>query len=147
MRQDKKSFENLESWISFTRDIDNSMVVICGNKKDIEKDRKISFTEAEEYAKKKNCLYFEVSAKTDENVKKMLYSSLVELPFFDKYRKNNKNLNELLEELEHNNAQTCLDNSGLNNSGMLESSRNNNNILNINSPRENEEEKKKKCNC
>jgi hypothetical protein len=74
----------------------------------------------------------------------MLYSSLVELPFFDKYRKDN--IEDLLEELENNN-NTCLNNSGLNNSGMLESSRNNNNILNINSDREMELTKKEKCKC
>ena len=74
----------------------------------------------------------------------MLYSSLVELPFFDKYRKGNDV--DLLEELENNNNQT-LNNSGLNNSGMLESSRNNNNILNINSDREVEPNKKEKCKC
>lgn len=74
----------------------------------------------------------------------MLYSSLVELPFFDKYRKNN--VEDLLEELENNN-NTCMNNSGLNNSGMLESSRNNNNILNINSDREMEPRKKEKCKC
>ena len=90
------------------------------------------------------CLYFEVSAKTDENVKKMLYSSLVELPFFDKYRKNK--VEDLLEELENNNNQTSMNNSGLNNSGMLESGRNNN-ILNINSSREADLTKKEKCKC
>lgn len=73
----------------------------------------------------------------------MLYSSIVELPFFDKYRKNNE---DLIEELENNNNQT-LNNSGLNNSGMLESSRNNNNILNINSDREIDTNKKEKCKC
>lgn len=103
------------------------------------------FSEGQEYAKKKNCLYFEVSAKTDENVKKMLYSSLIELPFFDKYRKN-QNV-DLLMELENNNNSQTLENCGMNNSGMLESSRNNN-ILNINSEREMENDKKKeKCKC
>ena len=76
----------------------------------------------------------------------MLFSSLVELPFFDKYRKSNNE--DLLEELENNNNQTLHNNSGLNNSGMLESSRNNNNILNINSDREGvEPSKKEKCKC
>ena len=36
---DKKTFENLNIWISFTRNIDSSMVVICGNKKDLESER------------------------------------------------------------------------------------------------------------
>jgi hypothetical protein len=111
--------------------------------------RKVSLSEAEEYAKKKNCAYFEVSAKTDENIKKMLYSSLVELPFFDKYKKDN-NIDDLIEELDNdNNNNVCMNNSGLNNSGMLESSRNNNNILNINSDRDdsNNLNKREKCKC
>jgi len=72
----------------------------------------------------------------------------VELPFFDKYRKDN--IDDLIEELENdNNNNTCMNNSGFNNSGMLESSRNNNNILNINSEREdpNNFNKRDKCKC
>jgi hypothetical protein len=45
--------------------------------------------------------FFEVSAKTSENINKMLYSVIAELPFFDQYQIQNKN--ELIEELERKN--------------------------------------------
>jgi len=94
-----------------------------------------------------NCLFFEVSAKTEENIKKMLYTSIIELPIFDKYR-NNK-IEDLIDELENsNNANNTLNDSKLNNSGMLESSRNNNNELNINSDRDiNSNRRREKCKC
>lgn len=110
-------------------------------------NRKVSFDEANEFAKKMNCLFFEVSAKTEENVKKMLYTSIIELPMFDKYR--NSKVEDLIEELENsNNINNLLNDSKLNNSGMLESSRNNNNELNINSDRDMKITKKReKCKC
>ncbi len=40
--------------------------------------------EAERLAKKEGILYFEVSAKTNINIKKAFFSSLAELPIFDK---------------------------------------------------------------
>lgn len=93
-----------------------------------------------------NCLFFEVSAKTEENVKKMLYTSIIQLPMFDKYR--NMKVEDLMEELENNNNGNALNDSKLNNSGMLESSRNNNNELNINSDRDMKSNKKReKCKC
>ena len=93
-----------------------------------------------------NCLFFEVSAKTEDNVKKMLYTSIVELPMFDKYR--NLKVEDLIEELENCNNSNALNDSKLNNSGMLESSRNNNNELNINSDRDMKTAKKReKCKC
>ena len=42
--------------------------------------------------------FFEVSAKTSENINKMLYTAIAELPFFEQYQIKNKN--ELIEELE-----------------------------------------------
>ena len=70
-----------------------------------------------------NCFFFEVSAKTEDNIKKMLYTSIVELPVFDKYR--TLKVQDLIEELE-----------------------NNNNELNINSDRDIKTLKKReKCKC
>jgi len=93
-----------------------------------------------------NCFFFEVSAKTEDNIKKMLYTSIVELPVFDKYR--TLKVQDLIEELENCNNNKWLNDSKLNNSGILESSRNNNNELNINSDRDIKTLKKReKCKC
>ena len=35
-------------------------------------------------------LFFEVSAKNGENVNKMMYSCIAELPFFEQYQSGNK---------------------------------------------------------
>ena len=77
----------------------------------------------------------------------MLYTSIIELPMFDKYR--NLKVEDLIEELENsNNNNNTLNDSKLNNSGMLESSRNNNNELNINSDRDiKAKQKREKCKC
>jgi hypothetical protein len=93
-----------------------------------------------------NCFFFEVSAKTEDNIKKMLYTSIVELPMFDKYR--TLKVQDLIEELENCNNNNSLNDSKLNNSGILESSRNNNNELNINSDRDIKTLKKHEiCKC
>ena len=36
---DKKSFENVPQWIKFVKDIENTMIVICGNKIDLNEMR------------------------------------------------------------------------------------------------------------
>lgn len=87
-----------------------------------------------------NCLFFEVSAKTEENIKKLLYSSIIELPMFEKYRKNK--VEDLIFELEQNNNDSKLNASGLLDSGRI------NNELNISSDRESVlGSTKNKCNC
>lgn len=76
----------------------------------------------------------------------MLYTSIVELPMFDKYR--TLKVQDLIEELENCNNNNSLNDSKLNNSGILESSRNNNNELNINSDRDIKTLKKHEiCKC
>ena len=75
----------------------------------------------------------------------MLYTSIIELPMFDKYR--HLKVEDLIEELENSNNNNAVNDSKLNNSGMLESSRNNNE-LNINSDRDIKSDKKReKCKC
>lgn len=49
-------------------------------------------------------MYFEVSAKTQENIKKMVYTSVAELPIFDQYKTNHKlDISNLIQELEQQN--------------------------------------------
>lgn len=43
-------------------------LLVVGNKIDKEDERKVSFAEAEKYAESHNCMAFEVSAKTGENI-------------------------------------------------------------------------------
>lgn len=43
-------------------------LVLIGNKSDLEAERKVSKEEAENFAKQKEMLFFEASAKSSENV-------------------------------------------------------------------------------
>ena len=94
----KESFENITNWINFVRNIEKPLMVLCGNKIDL--NREVEKNEGEELAKKEGLLFFECSAKTNENIKFMFYSSIVCLPNFglsDEYEKENM-VKELMEE-------------------------------------------------
>ena len=93
----KESFNNLNTWINFIKQVntDNSMIVLCGNKTDLE--RKVTTKEGQILANKEKMLFFEVSAKNGENVTKMMYSCIAELPFFEQFKEGNKD--ELIKEL------------------------------------------------
>lgn len=95
------SFNNLPTWISFIKQVntDNSMIVLCGNKTDL--NRKVTTQEGKTLANKEHMLFFEVSAKNGENVNKMMYSCIAELPFFEQYQSGNKE--DLVKELEGGN--------------------------------------------
>ena len=53
-------------------EIKNIPVILVGNKSDLDEQRKVSKTEADELAKKEEMVYIETSAKTGENVEKAL---------------------------------------------------------------------------
>ena len=123
----KKSFENLTEWINYLNSIEKMPMIICGNKIDlVDRQRQVTKEEGEEFAKKNNLVFFEVSAKTNENMNYMLYRSIAELPYFED---KNKNKDKLTEELLKENGIT-----------------NDNNILNLykqNSNCDNDNNKKK----
>ncbi len=62
--------------------------------------RQVDYEEGEKLADKEGLLFFEVSAKTDENIKKMIYTAVSELPFFDTYLgKNSSDKEKIISEL------------------------------------------------
>jgi len=66
---DTDSFNRVVNWKGEgDRFADNAIHAIVGNKIDIEDERKIKKTEAEELANKLNATYFEVSAKTGQGI-------------------------------------------------------------------------------
>jgi Ras-related protein Rab-6A len=94
----KKSFDNVPKWITFIKSIENTAIVLCGNKIDLE-NREVKKEEGEELARKEGIPFFEVSAKTDENIKNMFYNSIADLPIFVENNANKENLvKELLQE-------------------------------------------------
>lgn len=78
----RKSFNNLQSWIDFVNNIENSNIVIIGNKIDLENNREVTTEEGQKFCNEKNYDFFEVSAKDDKNLNNMLFNSVASLPFF-----------------------------------------------------------------
>ena len=97
----RNDFENIKTWISFIKNFEVKIVVLVGNKIDL-KFREVETKEGEELAKKEGLLFFECSAKTNENIMNMFYSSLARLPIFEINNESERNniVRELIEENE-----------------------------------------------
>ena len=106
-------------------------------------NRKVDFIEGENLAIKYKCLFFEISAKSEQNLQKMLYYSVAELPFFEAFK--TERIADLVGELEIENNET----KG-NMSSMADSSRNEINIKDNRSVSEKDKSiniKKSQCKC
>lgn len=66
----RESFESLEYWISDLQKYcdQNMVIVLIGNKTDLEDKRKVSFDEGKEFADKHKISFFETSAKTGDKI-------------------------------------------------------------------------------
>ena len=66
----RDSFENVEKWLQDVKDVarEDVVLILIGNKSDLESKRQVKYEEANDFAQKFNMKYFEVSAKTGENV-------------------------------------------------------------------------------
>ncbi len=70
-------FRSVEKWIEDARAIreDDVLLILVGNKADMESQRQVTLSQGREYAESKNLLFFETSAKTGSNVK-LLFNEL-----------------------------------------------------------------------
>ena len=93
----KTSFNNVSSWITFIKSIENTTIVLCGNKIDLT-TREVQSYEGQQFAQKEGLSFFEVSAKTNENVKLMFYTAVADLPTFAEGASNKENLIKELQE-------------------------------------------------
>ena len=66
----KDSFTHTEHWVNETKDLkrEDAIFVLVGNKIDLENNRVVSKKEAEDFATEKGFLFYEVSAKTGEQI-------------------------------------------------------------------------------
>ena len=94
----RDSFNNVENWITFVKNIEKTTLILCGNKVDL--SREVETKEGQELASKEGILFFECSAKTNENIKNMFFSSIAVLPTFGIYDESEREnlIRELLEE-------------------------------------------------
>ena len=107
---ERSSFDNIPKWISFVKNIEKTTMILCGNKTDLQRD--VQKNEGEELAKSEGLLFFECSAKTNENIKNMFYSAITVLPTFgvnDESERGNL-IKELLEENEGKDFQEISNN-------------------------------------
>ena len=92
----RESFNNLESWLkqlNDAKDISKIPIVIVGNKSDLEELRIVKYKEGKEFADKHNYHFYEVSAKTGQNVKEVFYDIFEQLyELFEEEIKGKKNV-------------------------------------------------------
>ena len=103
---DKSSFLSIDKWINNLEnklDMKNVPIILVGNKNDKEDERKVSYEEGLKYAQKHNFKFFEMSAKTGENVKEA-FLALIHL-YYDKNKEEFilENVKENIKENEKNN--------------------------------------------
>ena len=139
----KTSFDNIPKWITFIRTIENTTLVLCGNKLDLS-NREVKKEEGEELAKKEGIAFFEVSAKTNENIKNMFYNVVVELPTFAESNTNKENL--IKELMQENGVENVAE--GIQQNIQAQAPAQNINVDGKEKPVEqNNNQKKKKCGC
>ena len=114
----KKTFDNLSSWIEFINNYENTNIVICGNKIDLKDKREVSYEEGKNFSEEKKMDFFEVSAKEETNLLTMLFSSVVTLPFFSTLTGDVLNKEELVNELEKENNDNVNNQDDENNLGI-----------------------------
>ena len=136
----KYSFVNVQNWINFVKSIENTKIVLCGNKSDLSSHREVEAKEGQEMAEKEGIKFFECSAKTNDNIKYMFFSSIAELSIFEVNEEINKE-NLIKELIEENN---CDENQEIINDNFVMQQ---NNLININEKGISTKNKKRRCGC
>jgi small GTP-binding protein len=80
----RESFQNINNWIETCKSAQGEvLMVLIGNKCDLEKERKVSKEEGENLAQKYGIPFYETSAKTGANVQEAFTESLKNLSVKD----------------------------------------------------------------
>lgn len=76
----RDTFVNLKYWLENVKEIQNNpLIVLVGNKCDLEDTREVSFEEGLNWATQKNMLFFETSAKENINIDECVHTLLQEI--------------------------------------------------------------------
>lgn len=76
----RSSFESVSTWLNEFRNVcsDKAVILLLGNKVDLDLSRKVELYEANDFAEKNDCHYFETSAKTGAGIQEV-FDQLVDL--------------------------------------------------------------------
>jgi GTPase SAR1 family protein len=123
--------------------------ILIGNKIDLEK--KVSTEQGKKLADEYDMLFFEVSAKKNDNMKKMFYHSILEVSYFDEILKTQSKeelFKELIEENEGNLSKVDIisNHNSMIFDGVKTTGLNLNSVRSINDEKT-EENKKEKNSC
>jgi len=76
----KESFDHVAAWIEETKNLaEDIAIVVAGNKNDMESHRAVETSTAVEYTKALQVPFFEVSAKTSQNVQQLFHTAVEEV--------------------------------------------------------------------
>ncbi|XP_018087372.1 RAB4B member RAS oncogene family S homeolog isoform X2 [Xenopus laevis] len=66
----RETYNALTNWLTDARTLasPNIIIILCGNKKDLDADREVTFLEASRFAQENELMFLETSALTGENV-------------------------------------------------------------------------------
>ena len=106
----KESFLHLPDWIKFINNIENTSIIIIGNKIDLESNRVIKLEEGKKFAQENNYEIYEVSAKEGTGLTDMIISSLASLPIFDMLNNEKMTKEQIIECLRKENYEENNDN-------------------------------------
>ena len=92
----KNTFTNVKNWVDDCKKQTpkNVIMILVGNKIDLEDKREVSFEEGENFAKDNSMLFYETSAKNGDNIENIFYDSVeiiakkIDDGFYDLNREN-----------------------------------------------------------
>jgi Ras-related protein Rab-6A len=131
----KKSFDDLLMWINFINQIESTQIVLCANKIDLKEQRIITYEQGEKFSFENKCIgFYEVSAKEDKLVNKMLFDAIAELFCVGNYISERTTKEEIIHDLTiENNGDVSTSQQTDTNEGVSKV----NNIVNNNNKQEN----------
>uniref|UniRef100_A0A3P9QJE1 RAB4B, member RAS oncogene family n=1 Tax=Poecilia reticulata TaxID=8081 RepID=A0A3P9QJE1_POERE len=70
LRYSRETYNALTNWLTDARTLasPNIVIILCGNKKDLDAEREVTFLEASRFAQENELMFLETSALTGENV-------------------------------------------------------------------------------
>ena len=87
-----ESFDGARKWVDELKNHNNTAIlVLIGNKVDLQEDRKVSYETAKLYSVQNNLLYFEASAKLNHNINEAFMSIIEKISLTIDTSKENRN--------------------------------------------------------